>query len=121
MTGEVTMPQKIMVTPRATRNGAYEGSADACGSDASGNGRLEEFERNIITPALRDLEELRTSPRIWPGWHPGKPCTLAPTSTDHQLPDPRGASIPTADEPGASAQASRRRWHTGGRLRLVRR
>src|SRR5258706_16261276 len=74
-----------------------------------------------ITPVLSDSGGLGTSPRIWPGLHPGKPCTLAPTSTDHPLPDPRGVSIPTADEPGASAPASRRRWHTVGRLRLGRR
>src|SRR5439155_3864373 len=65
MTGEVTMPQKIIVMPSASRNGAYEGSTGgcgACGSRNSGNGSLEMFGRIIaMTPVLRVVRGPDTS------------------------------------------------------------
>src|SRR5207244_3434775 len=102
MTGDVTMPQKIIVMPSANRNGAYEGSTVACGSRDSGNGSLEMFGRIIaITPVLRVVREPDTSSRTWKGLLPDRPCTPAPTSAGRPLADRCGVSIPTAREQAA--------------------
>src|SRR6266581_6358618 len=94
MMGDVTMPQKIIVMPSASRNGAYEGST---GAGVWGGVDSGSFRRIIaIPPALRLVQEPGTNSRTLRGLLRGRSCTPAPTSAGHRFADRYGVSVPTA-------------------------
>src|SRR5882757_9069343 len=99
MMGDVTTPQKIIVMPSASRNGAYEGST---GAGVRGSVDSGSFGRIIaIPPALRLGREPGTNSRTSRGSLRGRPCTPAPTSAGRRSADRYGVSVPTAHGSGA--------------------
>src|SRR5258706_13154277 len=77
MMGDGAMPQKIIVMPTASRNGAYDGSTGAGGWGAVDSGSFGRF--IAIPPALPLVRELGTTSRTLRGSLRGRPCTRAPT------------------------------------------